>query len=146
MTDSKTDGIEQCLGRIRTAVSAGDAQAFAAEFDENATYVTFFGRALTGRREIEGFHAEAFTKFPAGTQMVIKVISTRLIGDDFASVLTVGAIGQGPDLPYDKLQTFALARRDGRWLCAAFHNTEMNAAAKLEYNAPEDASSMAAKS
>ena len=141
MTDSKPDKIEHCLERLRAAASAADAQAFAAEFDENATYVTFFGQAVLGRREIERFHEAAFAKFPAGTEMVIKAISVRSLGDDFASILTVGGIGKHPDIPYDKLQTFALVRRNGRWACAAFHNTEMNAASKQEYNATASASS-----
>ena len=141
MTDSKPDTIEHCLERMRAAASAGDAQAFAAEFNEDATYVTFFGQAVVGRREIESFHEAAFAKFPAGTRMLIKPISVRLLGDDFASVLTAGGIGPGPDIPYDKLQTFAMVRREGRWGCAAFQNTEMNAASKQEYNAAESASS-----
>ena len=134
MTDSKTDTIELCLERMRAAASAADAQAFAAEFEENATYVTFFGKAVLGRREIESFHEDAFAKFPAGTRMVIKAISVRPLGNDSASVLTVGGLGQGIDIPYDKFQTFAMVRRDGRWGCAGFHNTEMNAASKQEYN------------
>ena len=137
MMDSKPDTIEHCLERMRMAASAGDAQAFAAEFDENATYVTFFGLAVLGRAGIESFHADAFAKFPAGTRMIIKAISVRPLGDDAASVLTIGGLGQGTDIPYDKLQTFALVRRNGRWGCAAFHNTEMNAASKQKYNAPQ---------
>ncbi len=137
MIDSKSDTIESCLEQMRAAAGAGDAQAFAAEFIEDATYVTFFGQAVLGRHEIESFHKAAFAKFPPGTQMLIKTISVRLLGDDFASVLTVGGIGPGPDIPYDKLQTFAMVRRDGRWWCAAFQNTEMNAASKQEYNAPK---------
>ncbi len=145
MTDSKPDTIEHCLERMRAAAGAADAQAFAAEFDENATYVTFFGQAVLGRREIEGFHEAAFAKFPVGARMLIKTISVRSLGADFASVLTVGGIGKGPDIPYDKFQTFAMVRREGRWACAAFHNTEMNAASKQEHNAAQSASSTAAK-
>ena len=143
MTDSKPDTIEHCLGRMRAAAGAADAEAFAAEFDEDATYVTFFGQAVLGRREIESFHRAAFTKFPPGARMLIKAISVRPLGEDSASVLTVGGIGAGPDIPFDKFQTFAMVRRDGRWACAAFHNTEMSAAAKQEYNADQTAPSAA---
>ena len=145
MTDTKPDTIEHCLERMRAAAGAADAQAFAAEFDENATYVTFFGQAVLGRHEIESFHEAAFAKFPAGAQMLIKAISVRSLGEDFASVLTVGGIGKGPDIPYDKFQTFAMVRRDGRWVCAAFHNTEMNAPSKQEHNAAESAPPAAAE-
>ena len=145
MIVSNLDTVEQCLERMRIAASAADAQAFAAEFDEDATYITFFGQAVLGRREIGSFHAAAFAKFPPGVQMVIKTISVRRLGEDFASVLTVGGIGKGPHIPYDKYQTFAMARRDGRWRSVAFQNTEMNEAAKQQHNVAESASSTVAK-
>lgn len=145
MTHSKTDTIEDCLARMRLAANAADARAFAAEFDENATYVTFFGQAVLGRRQIEEFHKHAFAKFPSGTQMTMGTISVRPFGEDSASVLTVGGLGKGADVPYDKFQTFAMVRRDGRWVCAAFQNTEMNVTSKQDYNAAKPASSSAAK-
>ena len=134
MTDSKPDTIEHCLERMRAAASAADAQAFAAEFDENATYVTFFGQAVVGRREIESFHEAAFAKFLQVLRWSSRP-SVRPLGKDFASVLTVGGLGKGSDILYDKLQTFAMVRRDGRWVCGAFQNTEMNATSKQKYNA-----------
>ncbi len=146
MIDSRSDTVEHCLERMRAAASAGDAQAFAAEFNEDATYVTFFGQFVPGRPDIESFHKTAFAKFPAGTRMLIKTLSVRWLGDNCASVLTIGGIGPGPDVPYDKFQTFAMVRRDERWGCAAFQNTEMNASAKQKYNAAEAASSASAES
>lgn len=140
MTHSKTDTIELCLARMRLAANAPDAQAFAAEFDEDATYITFFGQAVLGRRGIEEFHKQAFAKFPLGTQMIIKTISVRPLGVGSATVLTVGGLGKGADIPYDKFQTFAMVLRDGRWLCAAFQNTEMNVTSKQDYNAVKPAS------
>ena len=67
--------------------------------------------------------------------MAIKAISMTSLSDDAASVLTIGGLGKGDSIPYDKLQTFTLVRRDGRWMCAAFQNTEMSRRAKRQYNA-----------
>ncbi|GAB3960215.1 hypothetical protein GCM10029978_008930 [Actinoallomurus acanthiterrae] len=33
---------------------------------------------------------------------------------------TVGGIGKGNKIDYDKFQTYTLRRRDGRWECVAF--------------------------
>jgi uncharacterized protein (TIGR02246 family) len=132
-----TDTIEKCLERIRLAWNAGDAQAYAREFAEDATYVIFLGEALLGREEIERNHIDVLTKWRKGTQMAIKAISVTSLGDDAASVLTIGGLGKGDSIPYDKLQTFTLVRRDGRWMCAAFQNNEMSRRAKRQYNATD---------
>jgi uncharacterized protein (TIGR02246 family) len=129
-----TDTIEKALERIRLTWNAGDARAYAAEFTEDATYVIFLGELLLGREEIERNHIDVLTKWRKGTQMAMKAISTTSLGDDAASVLTIGGLGKGDSIPYDKLQTFTFVRRGGRWMCAAFHNTEMSRRARRQYN------------
>jgi uncharacterized protein (TIGR02246 family) len=133
------DTIEACLDRIRSAWNAGDAHAFAAAFTEDATYVIYLGEALRGRDEIESNHVSVLTKWRKGTRMAVKVISVRSIADDAVSVLTVGGIGKRVVIPYDKVQTFIMIRREGRWMCAAFQNTEMSRRAKRLYNPASDA-------
>jgi uncharacterized protein (TIGR02246 family) len=128
------DSVEDCLDRIRTAWNAGDARAFAGSFTEDATYVIFLGEALIGRGEIEANHVEVFTKWQAGTRMAIRTLRKTPLGENGAAVLTVGGIGTGASIPCDKLQTFTMVRREGRWLCAAFQNTKMSADAERRYN------------
>jgi uncharacterized protein (TIGR02246 family) len=127
------DKVENCLGRIRSAWNAGDARAFADAFTEDATYVIFLGEALIGREEIHANHVEVFAKWQKGTRMEIKSIRNNAIGEDAAVVLTTGGIGKDA-VAYDKLQTFTLVRRSGRWLCAAFQNTAMSKNALRFYN------------
>jgi uncharacterized protein (TIGR02246 family) len=127
------DTVEDCLGRIRSAWNAGDAHGFADAFTEDATYVIFLGEALIGREEILANHVDVFAKWQKGTRMEIKAIRNRPIGEDVAIVLTAGGIGKDV-VAYDKLQTFTLVRRAGRWLCAAFHNTAMSKDAMRFYN------------
>jgi uncharacterized protein (TIGR02246 family) len=137
MTDAAApsgDTVEDCLGRIQAAWNAGDARAFAASFTEDATYVIFLGDALIGRSEIEANHVDVLTKWQKGTRMAIKALRKTPLGDDAAIVLTAGGIGAGESIPYDKLQTFTLVRRDGRWLCAAFQNTKMSPHAERRYS------------
>ena len=128
------DTIEDCLGRIRAAWNAGDAQAFARSFTEDATYVIFLGEALIGRAEIEANHVDVFAKWQKGTRMAVTALRKTPLGADTAVVLTAGGIGTGEPIPYDKLQTFTIVRREGRWLCAAFQNTKMSPQAERRYN------------
>jgi uncharacterized protein (TIGR02246 family) len=128
------DTIEDCLNRIRAAWNAGDARAFAGSFTEDATYVIYLGEALIGRAEIEANHVDVFTKWQQGTRMAVTALRNMPLGDDVAVVLTAGGIGTGESIPYDKLQTFTLVRREGRWLCAAFQNTKMSPHAERRNN------------
>ncbi len=56
------------------------------------------------------------------------------LGDDAAVVLTVGGLGKSDGMAYDKLQTFAMVRREGRWMCSAFQNTRMSRRTMRQYN------------
>ncbi|HVW58203.1 MAG TPA: SgcJ/EcaC family oxidoreductase [Rhizobiaceae bacterium] len=134
MAGSEIDTIEECLDRIRVAWDEGNAHAYAAEFTEDATYVIFLGEALIGRRWIENTHADVFAKWQKGTRMVIEVIGKNLLAPGIASVLTVGGIGKGRQIPYDKMQTFTLPQQDGRWKCTSFQNTRMSRRAKRIHN------------
>ncbi len=129
------DTVERCLERIRLAWNAGDARAYAREFAEDATYVVYLGEPLLGRRAIEQMHAEVLGKWQRGTKMALKPVSVRWLAPDTASVLTVGGIGRGRRIAFDKLQTYTLVRRDGRWTCTAFQNTKMSRQAMRAYNA-----------
>ena len=128
------DTFQHCLERIRLAWNAGDANAFAMEFTDDATYIIFLGEPLLGREQIRSTHVDVLGKWQKGTQMVIKIISGRSLNPDTVSVLTAGGIGTSQDIPYDKLQTFTIIRRDGRWMCTAFQNTEMSPRTKGIYN------------
>lgn len=128
------DSVEDCLDRIQTAWNAGDARAFARSFTEEATYAIFLGEVLIGRDEIESNHVQVFAKWQKGTRMAINTLRKTPLGADAAVVLTAGGIGTGASVLFDKLQTFTMVRRKGRWLCAAFQNTKMSADAQRRYN------------
>lgn len=135
MTQTIEDTVENCLQRIRQAWDDADATAYAREFTEDATYVIFLGDVLLGRAEIERAHVDVLTKWQRGTRLIVKPVAVTMLDDDVATVLTVGGIGHGNPTEYDKFQTLTLVRRDGRWRCAAFQNTEMSSRVKDAYNA-----------
>jgi uncharacterized protein (TIGR02246 family) len=124
---------EAFLNRVRDAWDAGDAEAYAALFAADASYVIFLGDALSGREEIRRTHHDVFTRWQKGTRMAIRPIDVRMVGADIAVAVTIGGIGTGDTIPFDKFQTYVLRRRDGRWECVAFQNTEMSDRAQRAY-------------
>ncbi|MGW2375741.1 MULTISPECIES: SgcJ/EcaC family oxidoreductase [Kitasatospora] len=135
MTATSKDTVEEFLERIRCAWDAGDATGYAAQFAENASYVIFMGDAVFGRAAIEQTHHEVFTRWQKGTRMAVKPIDVRMPDESTAVVITVGGIGKGGRIDFDKFQTFTLHRREGRWECVAFQNTEMSRRSKRAYRA-----------
>ncbi len=126
--------VQDFLEQFRAAWDAGDATAYAALFTETATYVIFMGEVMTGREDIRTGHIDVFGRWQKGTRMAVKPLSVQDLGPDTCSVLTIGGIGHTSPIAYDKLQTFTLIREGGRWLCAAFQNTEMSGRAKAHFN------------
>ena len=128
MTDTITapDTIEAALARLSAAWDAGDAAAYANEFTDDASYVIYAGIVYDARDAIERGHVPVFERWQKGSRMRMRVLRVRLLADDFAVVLTEGGIGKGRRIPVDKVQTFVMVRRDGRWQCAAFQNTKKN--------------------
>ena len=124
-TTTTPDTIEAALARLRAAWDAGDAAAYAREFTTDATYVIYAGIVYEGREGIERGHVPVFEQWQKGSRMRMRVRSVRHLGDDVAVVLTEGGIGTRR-IPIDKVQTFTMVRRDGRWQCAAFQNTKKN--------------------
>jgi len=119
-----SDTIEAFLERIVSTWNAGDANAYAEEFTEDATYVVFMGLVLRGRASIRAEHVPVFSTYQRGSRMTIRVLDVRTPAPDIAIVVTTGGIGTGRRLPEDKVQTFTLVLHDGRWRCAAFQNTK----------------------
>jgi len=134
MSDALRAAVEVFLDRLRAAWGAGDARSYAALFTDDATYVIFLGEALVGRGEIERNHVDVFGRWQSGTQMAVTPVEVRPLGEDVCSVLTIGGVGRKAPVAYDKLQTFTLVRRGGRWLCAAFQNTAMSDRARAAFN------------
>jgi len=133
MTHPQARNLGDVLDLLREAWDAGDAEAYGRLFTEDATYVIFLGDALFGRQQIQDTHHDVFTRWQKGTRLVVVPLQTTMLSDDTAVILTKGGIGAG-QIEYDKYQTFTLVRRGGRWLIAAFHNTDMSSRAKQQHS------------
>jgi uncharacterized protein (TIGR02246 family) len=134
---SETDRIaREFLARLAAAWDAGDARAYAACFTREASYVTWLGELLQGREQIDSVHDEVFTRWASGKKMRVEHISATETGPDCWVVLTVGGIGNGPDITLDKFQTLVLLREGGSVGCVAFHNSAMSDDMKAAYGNP----------
>ncbi|ALX67448.1 SgcJ/EcaC family oxidoreductase [Microbacterium sp. XT11] len=119
-------GLADALDRIRDAWNAGDADAYAEQFTDDATYVIFAGLVSHGRTEIRDDHVPVFEKWQRGSRMSMRIIDVRMLGADAAVVVTEGGVGKREPVAHDKVQTFVFVRDGERWRCAAFQNTKRN--------------------
>jgi uncharacterized protein (TIGR02246 family) len=77
-SDTRTEGeraaderaIRALHGRVLEAWGAGDGEAFAAPFSDDALFIGFDGSLMRGREQIAATHQEVFDRWMKGTQLV----------------------------------------------------------------------------
>ncbi|MFD7669172.1 SgcJ/EcaC family oxidoreductase [Streptomyces sp. NPDC059788] len=126
---SVTDDRNAVLAVITSLIDAWrrhDADAYGAQFTDDATYVTFVGTYYRGRRDIVESHRTLFAKFLKGTQLADEILDVRFYGPDTAVVTGRGDSYKGNrPKKLTKVQTYTLIREaGGRWRIAAFQNTK----------------------
>ncbi|MFC9972406.1 SgcJ/EcaC family oxidoreductase [Spirillospora sp. NPDC127200] len=126
MTGTDRAAVTAVISALVDAWDRNDADAYAARFTEDATYVTFVGTRYQGRREIAESHRVLFAKFLKGTRLADEIVDVRFLGPDAAVVTGRGDTykGRRPGR-LGKVQTYTLVREaDGHSRVAAFHNTK----------------------
>jgi uncharacterized protein (TIGR02246 family) len=129
MSSTTTTGDVQAVRAVIDAVSeawaAGDAEAFAGHYAEEATAV-LPGFALLSRAVIRTAMAAAFAGQLKGTRRVHRVQGVRFLDDATAMVITrsatVPAGDADPAAGAWSIATWALSGRSGRWLVEAYHD------------------------
>jgi uncharacterized protein (TIGR02246 family) len=118
--------IKDVLESLYKAWDAGDADAFVADYTEDATAI-MPGTYRTSREEVRQGMAEGFASFLKGSTTVNKLEGIRFLGEDAAvAVSETGVRFPGEtEIPADRMvyATWVLEKRDGRWLIAAYHNS-----------------------
>jgi uncharacterized protein (TIGR02246 family) len=113
------------LAEIYAALAANDADAYTQHYTEQATVITP-GRYHAGRQALRADLAGWFAGPLRGARGVYDVQSTRLVNADTAIVISKGSVllaGQSqPSAEDSYLDTWVLARHDGRWQVEAFHS------------------------
>jgi uncharacterized protein (TIGR02246 family) len=128
--DADEQAIRALLRRATDAWDRGDGQAYGAEFEEDADYVTFGGMHSRGRAAIASEHQQLFDTFLRGSRLQVDVDSLRFLSPDVAVAHIVGGIldepGQTELRPERRsIQTAVVLRRDGVWRIAASQVTRI---------------------
>ncbi|MFR9798340.1 SgcJ/EcaC family oxidoreductase [Streptomyces sp. MS06] len=123
--------ITAVLENLYKAWEANDADAFVAEYTEDATAV-LPGSLRQSREAIRSNMAGGFAGPLKGSKTYNKPLSIRFLGQDGAVVVSESGIlfAGETELPAARLvhATWVLERRDGRWLVASYHNSPANPA------------------
>jgi uncharacterized protein (TIGR02246 family) len=128
-TSSETDdsaAVRDILHSASAAWAAGDADAFAALFLDDAT-VVMPGVLHRGRAAVHSFMADAFAGRLKGSRGVDDASDVRIVGNNTAIVVGRGGIvladEQSVPAERERFATWVLARQGGRWQIAAYANT-----------------------
>lgn len=131
---SDESAIRGLLDLLVEAWNAGDADAYAKLFTEDADYITFFGQNLPGREAIEEAHRALFEGPLKGSRLTglseREVGKIRFLRPDVAHIRAGGGSsvsGGEPEPDRESTVTFVAVRDDGAWRFTAFQNTRRNA-------------------
>jgi uncharacterized protein (TIGR02246 family) len=116
-------------------IEAGNAEAVASTFTEDAEIVDENGESTSGRNEIRARFARTFEESPGAT-LRIEVRSLRFLGQDTAierGVATIQTAGD-PESASSGPYTVIYAKRDGVWLQASVEDHPSPVATEQESN------------
>lgn len=105
----------------------GDAEAYAAQFTEDADYIVAGGIHEHGRREIVAGHQEVFDTWAKGSRLAGEIVSLRALAPGVALLIACGSIvlpdARESDSDGQTIYSLVAVRRDGMWRFAAYQNT-----------------------
>jgi uncharacterized protein (TIGR02246 family) len=115
--------------RVLEAWGAGDGEAFAAPFSDDAVFIGFDGSVMRGREQIASTHQEVFDHWMKGTRLVEEGTEVRFVARDVAIVHALGGTlmrGKSEPAPErESIQTLVAVRDGGGWSFASFQNTRI---------------------
>jgi uncharacterized protein (TIGR02246 family) len=118
--------LETLVASLEAAWNAGDADAFAAPFTDDADFVNIRAEHFRTRAAIAAGHAAIFRTIYAGSTNVYTLSAARLLAADVALV-HVKAVLDAPSGPLAgrnrALFSMVLVRAGSQWQIASFHNT-----------------------
>jgi len=124
MTSADTAAVRGVLDDMYAAWAAGDADAFAAHYTDDAS-VVLPGVLHQGKQAVREYMAAGFAGPLKGSSAVDEPRDIRVVGDTAIVVSRAGVLMPGEvDLPADreKHATWVFIRDDARWLVAAYAN------------------------
>ena len=110
------------------AWNAGDSEAFAAPFAEDATFIQIYGGQLDGRRAIEASHRHIFDTIYKGSQASFTLRSVRVVRADVAIVFSRAHLKyfEGSEMrEMDARPMLIMAKEQGGWQIVTLQNTRI---------------------
>jgi uncharacterized protein (TIGR02246 family) len=131
MTQQSTTEITQVLENVYKAWEDNDANAFVADYTEDAVAI-LPGQYHSGKEGVRKSFTGAFAGPLKGSSTVNKLISVREYGPDTAIVNSESGImfAGETEVPDARmvLATWVLVKQDGKWKVASYHNSPRDAA------------------
>jgi uncharacterized protein (TIGR02246 family) len=126
-SDADRQAVLDVLARVYQAWEAGDAEAFVADYTEDASVIQP-GVYEKDREEIRTNIAAAFAGPLSGSRVAARPVDVRLLTGDTAIVVSEDGIifpGQQDAVASERLvrATWVLVRRDGGWRITSYHNS-----------------------
>jgi uncharacterized protein (TIGR02246 family) len=132
-SDPNTDDVaalDALLTELITAWNAGDLDAYTRPFTEDAAYITYFGRLLTGREEIAEGHRRVFAGAYRNSTLLGSPPRYRFLHPDVAVAVQQGGVATWSDGITDEQRrstlSYVFVRNGGEWKIASFHNTRVS--------------------
>jgi uncharacterized protein (TIGR02246 family) len=124
--------IRELLNEMTDAWARGDATAYGARYQADATFTNVFGTFHVGHEEFDLRHDEVFRGIFRGTRVTMDIRKLRFLRPDVA-VLDVDAglfgaqiqppgVTAHPDGAFRTCLLMVLTKQHGRWEIAAYHN------------------------
>ena len=126
-------GIRKIITMVQDGWNAGDGEAFASPFAEDADYVVVNGMRIKGRQAIAAGHQNIFNTVYKGSNISATVQSIRFLRDDVAVVHIAWHLKYRiNDAAHEtrSMNSMVMTKQEGRWSIAAFHNTPIASAHK----------------
>src|SRR5579859_8053911 len=127
--DQEQNAVLEIIDGVYAAWADNDADAFAELYLADATVVQP-AVYKNSKDAIRTSMAAAFAGPLKGSTVIDKPLSVRFLSDDAAVVISEGGVlmaGES-EVPPQRLvrATWVLAKRDGRWMIVAYHNSPAN--------------------
>jgi len=122
------DALDEIVTAFTVAWNRHDMEAFAALFHADATFVNIRGTLWKGRDAIRDAHKQIHSSFYRTSQIALEVEDVRVLAPTVALGHVRGELRgdeRFPDTVKHTRMTLVIQKRDGRWLIAEGHNTEI---------------------
>lgn len=127
--DTEQRAVREVIDGIYAAWADNDADAFAALYLEDASVIQP-GIYKDSREIVRTSMAAAFAGPLKGSTVIDAPLSVRFLNDNAAVVISEGAVRMSGETepPAQRFvrATWVLAKRDGKWRIAAYHNSPAN--------------------